>query len=120
MSEKTFDLKKLMLLIQENKEFNANFCLDEGCLFQADDAAQLIKVINYIINYLTPLTQKPLEVALDLRPNDFILNMMAYTDQAELPEVHDQIPGILKKYSASIERVQENGKYVQLKLIFSK
>jgi hypothetical protein len=120
MSVKTFDLKQLMLLIQDNKEFNANLCLDEGCLIEAEDVTHLVKVINYSINYLSQLTQKPLEVALDLRPNDFMLNMMAYTDQTDLPAVNDQIPEVLKTYNAAFERIQEDGKYVQIKLTFNK
>ena len=52
------DLRKLMLMIQEKKEMNANMSLEFDCELETDDPAPLVKVINYIINYLTPLTEK--------------------------------------------------------------
>jgi len=91
MAEQRIDLKQLLHLIHENKEFEVNFILDEGCVIMAEDAKPLVKVLNYLINYLTPLTQSPLEISLDLRGNDKLLSMMAYTEQSDLPPISDQV-----------------------------
>ena len=52
MAEQRIDLKQLLHLIHDNKEFDVNFILDEGCVILADDPKPLIKVLNYLINYL--------------------------------------------------------------------
>lgn len=120
MAEHTIDLKQLMLLIHDNKDFAANFILDEGCTINADDPKPLIKVINYLLNYLIPLTQHPLEVSCDLRGQDCLLSMMAYTDKTDLPAVSDQLTPVLESYHGKLEKVHEAGKYLQFKLSFSR
>ena len=120
MAEQRIDLKQLIHLIHDNKEFDVNFILDEGCIILADDPKPLIKVLNYLINYLTPLTGQPLEISLDLRGNDILMSMMAYTDKSDLPPVSDQVAEALKDYNAVLENKHEAGKYFQFKLSFSK
>jgi hypothetical protein len=120
MAEQRIDLKQLIHLIHDNKEFEVNFILDEGCFIIAEDPKPLIKVLNYLINYLTPLTGQPLEISLDLRGNDILMSMMAYTDNSELPPVSDQVSDALKVYNATLENIHEQGKYFQFKLSFSK
>lgn len=119
MAEQRIDLKQLLHLIHDNKEFEVNFCLDEGCVIMAEDAKPLIKVLNYLINYLTPLTPSPLEISLDLRGNDKLLSMMAYTEQSDLPSMSDQVSSTLADYAATMDIVHENGKYIQFKISFS-
>lgn len=120
MTEKTIDLKKLVLYIYDNKDVKANLCLDEGCLFEADDPKPLIKVINYFLNYLSPLTEQPLEIALDLLEKTFVLRMMAYTTQESLPETSANIADALTAYHAKYERVHDKGRYAQIKIVFDK
>ena len=120
MTEQKVDLKQLILRIKESKGFEANLILNEGCIIYIQDTTPLIKVLNYIINYMNQLTDRPLEVSLDLRMNDFLLIVMAYTEKSDLPNLSDQLDGVLKDYNAKLDKVHEAGKYLQLKLSFAK
>ena len=119
MPENRVDLKRLILLIKENKEFEANLILDEGCVLETADPKPLVKVMNYFINYLNQISAQPLEIALDLRNNDNLLSFMVYTDVQELPAVSTEIDDVLKSYRASLEKIHEKGKYVQFKISFA-
>ncbi len=119
MAEQRIDLKQLLHLIHDNKEFDVNFILDEGCVIYAEDPKPLIKVLNYLINYLTPLTAQPLEISLDLRGNDILLSMMAYTEQSDLPELSSQVSDAITVYNGKLDQQHETGKYLQFKLFFS-
>ena len=107
-------------MIKEGKDFDANLILDEGCTLTTEDPTPLIKVINYLINYMNPLTEKPIEISLDLRSSDCLLSIMAYTDKSDLPDLSDNLAGALKDYNATLDRVHETGKYLQVKLSFTK
>jgi len=120
MADQTFDLKQLIYLIKDNKDFDANLILDEGCTIHTEDVKPLIKVINYFINYLGQLTDRSLEISLDLQDRDYLLCLMAYSEKSELPEISNQIDEVLQSYSTSRKIVHENGKYIQVKLIFQK
>lgn len=120
MTEQKVDLKQLILRIKESKGFDANLILNEGCNIYVQDTTPLIKIFNYIINYMNQLTDKPLEISLDLRSSDFLLIVMAYTEKTDLPNLSDQLDGVLKDYYATLEKVHEAGKYLQLKVSFAK
>jgi len=119
MSDNRVDLKRLVLLIKENKDFEANLILDEGCILETSDPKPLVKVINYFINYLNQLSEQPIEISLDLRNNDNLLSFMAYTDKPDLPAVSSEVQDVLKTYKATLEQIHEKGKYIQFKLSFS-
>ena len=119
MSDTRVDLKRLILLIKENKDFEANLILDEGCMLETSDPKPLIKVINYIINYLNQVSDQPLEISLDLRLSSNLLSLMVYTDKQDLPNISSEIEDVLKTYKASMEQIHEKGKYVQIKLSFT-
>jgi hypothetical protein len=114
------DLKKLLILINDNKDVPANLILDEGCTFETEDPKPLIKVLNYLINYLNQFASRPLEISLDLRSADYLMSLMVYTDTAEFPPVSDQIGGALQDYRAKLEKVHEPGKYLQFKISFQR
>jgi len=114
------NLKTLLIMIKDNKDFDANLILDEGCILNTDDQTSLIKVLNYLINYLKQLTDKPLEIGLDLRSADYLLSMMAFTDRNEFPEMSDSIEEALKPYKATHEIINQPGKYIQSKITFKK
>ncbi len=113
------DLKQLIRLIHDQKDVEANLILDEGCVIHTEDAAPLVKVINYFMNYLSGLTDRPLEIALDLMPGSFLLSLMAFTDKQELDQLSDNLEGALKDYNASFEVKHDQGNYVQIKISFS-
>ncbi len=119
MAENRVDLKRLILLIKENKDFEANLILDEGCILETADPKPLVKVINYFINYLGQLSEQPLEISLDLRNNDNLLSFMVYTDKSDIPSVSSEVQDVLKNYKASLEPIHEKGKYIQFKLSFA-
>ena len=119
MSENRVDLKQLIMLIKDTKEMEANLILDEGCTLMTDDPKPLVKVLNYIINYLGQLSDQALEISLDLRTSDHLLSLMVYTDKADLPPFSSEIDDVLKTYKASLEKIHESGKYVQIKVSFA-
>lgn len=120
MSEKRVDIKQLIYLIKDNKDFNANLILDEGCVIMTEDPKSLVKVLNYLINYLSKLTTQALEISLDLRDKDYLLSLMAYSDSNELPEMSAQLDDVLKEFNATKNIIHESGKYIQIKLMFEK
>jgi hypothetical protein len=119
MSENRVDLKQLIMLIKDTKEIEANLILDEGCTLMTDDPKPLVKVINYIINYLGQLSDQALEISLDLRTSDHLLSLMVYTDKTDLPPISTEIDDVLKAYKASLEKIHESGKYIQIKVSFA-
>ena len=72
------DLRDLMNKIQEQKQMNANLSLEFDCVVETEDPTPLIKVINYIINYLAPLTNKALEISLNFCFLKFIILFFAF------------------------------------------
>jgi len=120
MSETLIDLKKLVVLINQGKDMDANLILDEGCIIYAEDPKPLVKVINYFLNYLQPLTTLPLEIGLDLRENEFLLTIMAYTETTDFPEISDRISEVLEEYDARYEVKQDTGTDIQFKILFKK
>ena len=119
MSDAKVDLKRLILLIKENKDFEVNLILDEGCMLETPDPKPLIKVINYFINYLNQVSDQPLEISLDLRNSSNLLSLMVYTTKEVLPDVSSEVEDILKTYKASMEQIHEKEKYVQFKISFT-
>lgn len=107
-------------MIKDNKDFEANLILDEGCVLESVDPTPLIKVMNYAINYLNQLSDNPLEISLDLRSGDYLLSFLAYSDKTEIPALSADVNEALKAYNASIESIHEAGKLVQLKVSFKR
>ena len=113
------DLRQLMLMIKENKEMKANMSLEFDCLVEADNSDMLIRVINYIINYLTPLTEKDIEISLNAYRGGSMLSFAISTGLQELPEFSDKIAPALEPYNATCEVKHQQGVYAQVILTFS-
>ena len=120
MSENSIDLKNLLLRIHQAKNINANLCLDEGCHITGSDPTTLVKVINYFVNLLIPLTTLPLEIGLDLKDDGALLTLMAYSETDNVPQVSDNVAVALKDYNASYEMVHQQGVNIQCKISFKK
>ena len=114
------DLRDLMKKIQEQKEMNANLSLEFDCVIETDDPKPLIKVINYIINYLTPLTDRSLEISLNAQMRGVLLSFSIFTDQTSFPPLSEQLNDALQNYNASYQVKQEECKYFQIILTFDK
>jgi hypothetical protein len=120
MPAQPVDLKSLLLMIKDNKDVDANLCLDEGCTIETDDVKPLVKVINYFLNYMGQVTTKPIEVGLDLRSDGYLLSFLAFCENISVSELSDQIGDALKLYNATFEKTEETGKYIQYRLHFAR
>jgi len=114
------DLRDLMKKIQEQKQMNANLSLEFDCIVETDDPTPLIKVINYIINYLTPLTDKPLEISVNAQMSGVLFSFSIFTEETTFPPLSQQITEALQVYNATYEVKQEEGKYYQIIITFTK
>ena len=114
------DLRDLMRKIQDQKQMNANLSLEFDCIIETEDPTPLIKVINYIINYLTPLTDKPLEISVNAQMSGVLFSFSIFTEQTSFPPLSEQINDALQNYNASYEVKQEEGKYFQIIITFVK
>lgn len=108
------DLRKLFLMIQEQKQINANMSLEFDCMVDTEDPKPLIKVFNYLINYLTPLATNPLEISLNAYRDKFMISFSAFTEQSEIQPVSEQLTEALEPFNGSIETKFEEGKYIQI------
>jgi len=120
MADQPLDLKRLLQLINDQKNLNANLVLDEGCQIETNDQATLVKIINYFINFLHQLSSKPMEIGLDLMGNSILMTMMTFTEIQEIPELSPNLVDALKSYNATYETVHNAGNYIQIKITFSK
>jgi hypothetical protein len=113
------DLRDLMMMIKEKKEMNANMSLEFDCSVETDDPSSLIKVINYVINYLTPLTDRAIEISLNAHRGGSMLSFAAFTEADTVPAISDQLEGALEQYNAALEFIHKEGQYVQIIITFN-
>ncbi len=116
----TIDLRDLILMIKEKKEMNANFALEFDCRLDVEDYKPLVKVINYAINYIAPLTDQPMQISLNAGGNGFMMGFTAFTSGSEFPPVSEQVKEALLPYQATITQTGEAAKYVKLLISFKK
>ena len=114
------DLKRLIQLIYDQKDIEAELILDEGCVINTEDQGPLVKVINYFINYLHALTSGPLNIGLDLMGDQILMSFIAYTAETSIPEVSANVADALKSFNAKFETDHKAGSYAQVKIHFSK
>ena len=114
------DLRDLMKKIQEQKQMNANLSLEFDCIVDTEDPTPLIKVINYIINYMTPLTEKPLEISVNAQMSGVLFSFSVFTENTSFPPLSDQLNEALQNYDATYEVKKEEGKYFQIIITFKK
>jgi hypothetical protein len=113
------DLKQLLQLINDQKNLDSNLILDAGCVIFTDDQSALIKIINYFLNYLQQLSERTMEISLDLRGDSILLMLMAFTEKESLPEISPNLTGALSNFNAKYELIHKAGQYVQIKVEFS-
>jgi hypothetical protein len=112
------DLRKLIMMIKEQKGMDANLSLEFECHVEHEDPKPLVKIINYIINYLSPLTEKAIEISLNAGRDGSILSFAVFTEQEELPAISDQLGGALEEYHASLEVKHQQSEYLQIIIQF--
>lgn len=118
MEKETIDLRDLIMMIKEKKEMNANLALEFDCRLEVDDYKPLVKVINYAINYISQMTDQPMQISLNAGGSGYLLGFTAFTSHSEFPPVSDQVIEALKSYQATAKVDGEKGKYVKMLLTF--
>ena len=116
---KTFDLRDILMMINEQKQMNANLTLEFDCVIETDDVAPLVKVINYAINYVSQLTDQQLQISLNVSMSGITIGFTAFTDLRDLPEISPKVNETLESYNAVLEQKGEPGKYAQLLIEFA-
>lgn len=118
MEKEVIDLRDLIMMIKEKKEMSANLALEFDCRLEVEDYKPLVKVINYAINYVSQLTDQPMQISLNAGGSGYLLGFTAFTSRVEFPPVSEQVVEALKSYQASITVDGEKGKYVKMLLTF--
>ena len=114
------DLRNLMIMINEKKGLNAQLALEFDCTLEVEDLEPLVKVINYSINYIQQLTDKPLQISLYSGFSENSLVFQAFTSQSEFPPISEKVSEALNPFNGSINFDAEPGKFVQVQLKFKK
>ena len=113
-------LKQLILLINDEKNLEADLCLDLDCKLFTEDVKPLIKAINYIINYLKQLSDNKISIGLSAEKEKFLLSFVIQTSAANAPPLSAQIEEVLEEYQAKMEQEFVPLKYAKVVLIFLK
>ncbi|MBL7960492.1 hypothetical protein JNL27_09675 [bacterium] len=113
------DLRELILLIKQNKEFDSHVCLDLGCSIEGHNAKPLVKTINYIINYLKEAGNGEIQIDLDSHHSKHQLVFIVHTGKQTLPPPSDQLQSIMNSYYGTIQWIFEPEKYAKCQLSFN-
>ena len=118
MEKELIDLRDLVMMIKEKKNMNANLSLEFDCRIEVEDYKPLVKVLNYAINYITQLTDQPMQITLNAGSGGYMLAFTAFTTHTEFAPVSEQVIDALKPYDATISIGGEPGKYAKVLLTF--
>jgi hypothetical protein len=118
MEKEMIDLRDLVMMIKEKKNPNANYSLEFDCRLSVEDYKPLVKVINYAINYISQLTDQPMQITLNAGGAGYMLAFTAFTTHTEFSPVSEQVIEALKPYDAAITIGGEPGKYAKVLLTF--
>ena len=118
MSDSTIDLRNLLDFIVKNKDVETRVNLDADCKVKAEDPKPLIKIINYLINYLKQITDNAINISLTKQSEGCLLCLIVSTNQKKLPPLSENLKKALKSFNAAIRIVFEEEKYVQLLICF--
>ncbi|HID38566.1 MAG TPA: hypothetical protein EYP36_03515 [Calditrichaeota bacterium] len=120
MEKGSVDLRDLILMINEQKQMNANLALEFDCVIETDDVKPLVKVINYAINYVNQLTDQPQQISLNSTMSGITISFTAFTVLSDFSVISPQVNEALVPYNALLEQKGEPGKYIQLLISFKK
>ncbi len=118
MTESTIDLGNLLNYIIDQKKVNTTVNIGPECKINAEDPKPLVKIINYLINYLSQITDDTINVSLKTQSNGCLLCFIVSTNHKQLPPLSDNLDEALKPYNAAMRVVFEEGKYAQIILNF--
>ena len=118
MTDSTIDLGNLLNFIIDQKKVNTTVNIGPECKVNAEDPKPLVKIINYLINYLSQITDDTISVSLKTQSNGCLLCFIVSTNNEQLPPLSDNLDEALKPYNAAMRVVFEEGKYAQIILNF--
>jgi hypothetical protein len=118
MTESTIDLGNLLNYIIDQKKVNTTLDIGQNCVVNGVDPKPLVKVINYLINYLKQITNDAINVTLNTQSSGCLLCFIVSTNVDQLPALSDNLNEALKPYNGAMRVVFEEGKYAQIILNF--
>jgi hypothetical protein len=108
-------------MIADKKDADATFSLDQGCTIITDDAKPLIKVINYMFNFVSESTKAAMEVSLELRDKYYMLSFISNSaSPLENLSLADGINDALKAYNANAELLIDGGSSLRVAITFNR
>ena len=121
MSGKPLDLKNLVMMIATQKDFEAEYSMDQGCSIETEDPKPLVKVINYMLNFISQNAPNYAVVSLELRDKFYKLSFIGNSDSpiAAL-SLNEQIADVLKSYNATCELIIDREKSLRLEIEFGR
>jgi len=118
MAEANIDLGNLLKFVVENKNIKTDLKVDRNCTIAADDPKPLVKIFNYLLNYLKLYSKDVIDINLKGQSNGCLLCFIISTDTKKLPPVSDKLNEALRTFNASMRIVFEKGMYVQILIYF--
>jgi len=118
MAESTIDLGNLLNLIIDQKKVDTTLDIGQNCMVIGVDPKPLVKIINYLINYLKKITNDTISVSLNTQSSGCLLCFIVSTNIDQLPALSNNLDEALKPYNGAMRVVFEEGKYAQIILNF--
>ena len=118
MTVPPIEIGNLLKYIIEKKDINSNLNIDQTCTINADDPKPLIKIINYLINYLSQINEGVIDISLKDQTDGCLLCFIISTNNNQLPPISDNLNDALKTFNAAMRIVFEEGKYAQILINF--
>ena len=118
MAESNIDLGSLLKFVVENKRVKTNLKIDSVCTIAADDPKPLIKIFNYLLNYLKLNSNDVIDINLKGQSRGCLLCFIISTDVKKLTPMSDKLQEVLRTFNASMRIVFEAGMYAQILIYF--
>jgi hypothetical protein len=112
------DIGSLLQYIIEKKDIKSTLNIDQTCTINASDPKPLIKIINYLINYLNQISEGAIDISLKEQSDGCLLCFIISTNNNQLPPISKNLNDALKTFNAAIRIVFEEGKYAQVLINF--
>lgn len=118
MAESNIDLGALLKFVVENKKIKSNLKIDQNCSVNAKDPKPLIKILNYLINYLMQSSKDPIDISLKVQKDSCLLCFIISTEEQQLPPISEKLNQALLPFNAAMRIVFEKGMYAQILIHF--
>ena len=118
MTESSIDIGSLINFVVENKKVSTTTNICRESKVNAEDPKSLVKIINYLINYLKKITNDAIDITLKEQSAGYLLCFIISTNEKKLPPLSDKLNEALKSYKAAMRVVFEEGKYAQVLISF--